>query len=295
MSTPRSGPDAAAARNLDPRVVESFGHEWEAFDQTGTSAEELRRLFDAYFAIFPWDALPRGAAGFDLGCGSGRWAAFVAPRVGRLHCIEPSGALEVARRRLAGFENVTLHRAAVDEMPLAPDTMDFGYSLGVLHHVPDTAAAVAACAALLRPGAPLLLYLYYDFENRPWWFRALWRLSDAGRRVLSRLPFPLRRLAGELLAAFVYWPAARLLRLLQRFGMTVEDLPLAAYRSRSFYQMRTDALDRFGTRLEKRFSRAQIASMCAAAGLRDIRFSEHSPYWCVVGVKGHHSGPSSAA
>jgi len=33
-------------------------------------------------------------------------------------------------------------------------------ALGVLHSVPDTAAAIRSCAALLKPGAPLLLYLY---------------------------------------------------------------------------------------------------------------------------------------
>jgi len=28
-----------------------------------------------------------------MGCGSDRWANFMAPRVGRLHCIDTSGAL----------------------------------------------------------------------------------------------------------------------------------------------------------------------------------------------------------
>ncbi|MCY7329778.1 MAG: class I SAM-dependent methyltransferase, partial [Saprospiraceae bacterium] len=65
-----------------------------------------------------------------------------------------------------------------------PDgAMDFGYSLGVLHHIPDTRAALAACVRKLKPGAPFLLYLYYAFDNRPWWFKALWRLSDVVRRL----------------------------------------------------------------------------------------------------------------
>ena len=46
---------------------------------------ESERVFGDYFAIFPWDQLPPAAEGFDMGCGSGRWARFVAPRVGRLH------------------------------------------------------------------------------------------------------------------------------------------------------------------------------------------------------------------
>ena len=82
--------------------------------------------------------------GFDAGCGSGRWAALVAPRVGHLHCVDASSdALSVARRKLAGLSNVSFHDAPVDAMPLPDSSMDFGYSLGVLHHIPDTPAGLA--------------------------------------------------------------------------------------------------------------------------------------------------------
>jgi methylase of polypeptide subunit release factors len=87
--------------NIDARTVVGFGEEWVAFDQTALDPAEQQRLFDAYFSIFPFQELPDGAEGFDLGCGSGRWATIVAGRVGTLHCIDPSKeALGVARRRL---------------------------------------------------------------------------------------------------------------------------------------------------------------------------------------------------
>ena len=273
------------ARNVDEKVVESFGQEWQAFDQSAADESELRRMFASYFNVFPWDSLPPRPEGFDLGCGTGRWARFAAERVGKLHCIEPSAAIDVARRNLQDKTNVEFHQATVDAMPLPDASMDFGYSLGVLHHVPDTAAGVAACAAKLKPGAPFLVYLYYSFENRPLWFRAVWRASDLFRRVISHLPFFLRRLVSELIAAFVYWPLARLARLLEKLGMKVDSLPLAVYRTRSFYQMRTDSLDRFGTRLEQRFSRAEISAMFARAGLEDIRFSDQPPFWCAAGFR----------
>jgi SAM-dependent methyltransferase len=272
-------------RNIDSEVVESFGREWQAFDQSSESVEELQRIFNTYFTIFPWDRLSKDPEGFDLGCGTGRWARFVAPRVRKLHCIDPSAALAVARNNLRGCPNVVFHQAAVDAIPLAAGSMDFGYSLGVLHHVPDTAAGISACAERLKSGAPFLVYLYYSFENRPFWFRALWRTSDVARRLVSRLPFWMKRAFSEATAALVYWPLAKLARVLEKMGMKVDNLPLAIYRTRSYYQMRTDALDRFGTSLEKRFSRAQISAMLEAAGLEDIRFSEQAPFWCAVGFR----------
>jgi SAM-dependent methyltransferase len=277
---------ASEPENLDAAVVRDFGREWQRFDQRGLAASELKRLFDAYFAIFPWERLPAAAAGFDAGCGSGRWAALVAPRVGHLHCVDAStDALGVAQRNLAGLANVTLHRSPLDAMPLRDGSMDFGYSLGVLHHLPDPAAGLATCVRKLKPGAPMLVYIYYAFDQRPAWFRLLWRISNVLRLGIARVPFRLKSAITDLIAAVVYWPLARGARLCERLGCDVAHWPLGAYRSASFYSMRTDALDRFGTRLEHRMRRDQIKAMMEAVGLRDVQFSEAVPYWCALGYK----------
>jgi hypothetical protein len=120
-------------------------------------------------------------------------------------------------------------------------------------------------------------------------YRVLWKASDFFRVVISKLPHGMRYVVSQLISIFVYWPVARFAALLERFGMSGEKanaLPLGFYRHLSFYTMRTDALDRFGTRLEHRFTRKQIHAMMESAGLIDIRFSEDSPYWCAVGIKG---------
>jgi SAM-dependent methyltransferase len=271
--------------NIDDKTVASFGDEWSRFDQSGMTADEAEKAFEEYFTIFPWAELADDAVGFDMGCGSGRWARFVAPRVGLLCCIDPSSALEVARQNLAEFDNVQFLQASVDSPALAPASFDFGYALGVFHHVPDTAAAIRSCAELLKPGAPLLLYLYYDFSIRPNWFKALWRVSDQMRRLIFRLPTGLKHFVTDVIAALVYWPLTRLSSVLARLGLPVHGIPLSYYRDRSFYTMRTDSRDRFGTPLEQRFSRTQIEVMMRDAGLQNITFSENAPYWCVVGTK----------
>jgi ubiquinone/menaquinone biosynthesis C-methylase UbiE len=277
---------SGTAGNVDHRTVEGFGEEWAAFTQEELSPAEHQRLFDQYFSVFPFDRLPDDAEGFDLGCGTGRWAVLAAPRVGRLHCIDPAGkALAVAKRRLGSATNVTFHESDVDHLPLPDASQDFGYSLGVLHHIPDTQAAMTACVRKLKPGAPLLVYIYYAFDNRPAWFRAIWTVSEVGRRSISRLPFPARKAATTAIAAAIYWPLARTARLLERLGAGVSNLPLAEYRYRSFYSMRTDALDRFGTRLEQRFSKAEIEAMMRASGLEHIRFREGPPFWCACGTR----------
>lgn len=276
--------------NRDEAVVSGFGDEWSRFDQSELRSEDQLRAFSAYFSVFPWDQLPEAAIGMDIGCGSGRWAAVASERVGTLICVDASTeAVEVARRNLADRPNCEVLVASVDDLPVSPASMDFAYSLGVLHHVPDTAAAIKSCAEILKPGAPLLLYLYYSFENRPRWFRGVWRASDLVRRAVSQSPFPVRNAVANVMAAGVYWPLARTSAVAARFGRNVEAMPLSIYRHMSFYVMRTDARDRFGTQLESRFSRAQITEMMLAAGLDHITFSEEMPHWCVVGIKSESS------
>jgi ubiquinone/menaquinone biosynthesis C-methylase UbiE len=272
-------------RNVDPKTVAGFGDEWTRFDHSTHDEAELRVVFDQYFEIFPWRLLPEGAVGFDLGCGTGRWARFVAPRVGKLHCVDASeAALAVAEKNLRDLGNCEFHAASVDAMPLPDASMDFGYSLGVLHHVPDTRAGIQSCVAKLKPGAPFLVYLYYAFDNRPAWFRVLWRASDPIRRVVASTPHAIRHWICSGIALLVYLPLARLARVCERLGFDVSAMPLSAYRERSFYVMRTDALDRFGTRLEQRFTADQIREMLQAAGLERIEFSR-SVFWCAVGLK----------
>ena len=272
-------------KNIDKKTIDSFGDEWTRFDQTGIPVEEAKNRFNEYFAVFPWVKIQQNSEGFDMGCGSGRWAEFVAPKVGNLHCIEPSEAIRIARTNLAHHANITFHHDSIDTHSIPPASQDFGYSLGVLHHVPDTFAAICACADLLKPGAPLLLYLYYAFDNRPWWFRILWRVSDFIRQIIYRLPPYLKHIITDIIAVLVYVPLANFSKLFEQFGFNVSSFPLSYYRKYSFYTMRTDARDRFGTPLERRFSKKHICEMMERAGLVDVRFSDAAPYWCVVGVK----------
>lgn len=275
-------------QNVDTAVAAGFGHEWSTFQQSERelSAEDRVAIFNSYFDIFPWDRLSSKSVGIDVGCGSGRWSVIVAPRVGHLHLLDASAdALNVARTNLAKADNVTFHHASVGDLPLSDNSLDFAFSLGVLHHVPDTQAAIHEVASKLKPGAPFLIYLYYALDNRPAWYRALWKFSNLFRIVISQLPERPRLWISQIIAIAVYWPLARLAALIERLGFSTAALPLESYKRRAFYVMRTDAYDRFCTRLEQRFTRVQIKEMLSAADFENIRFSESVPYWCAVGIK----------
>jgi SAM-dependent methyltransferase len=275
-------------QNIDPDVAAGFGHEWSTFRQSESEFSPVDReaIFRSYFHIFPWNELPPDPVGIDIGCGSGRWSVMVAPRVGHLHLLDASAdALAVARQNLADATNVSFHLASVGDIPLEDNSLDLAFSLGVLHHVPDTAAAIRAIATKLKVGAPFLIYLYYALDNRPWWYRLTWRFSNIFRIVISPLPPTARLVISQIIALFVYWPLARFAAIIERAGLSPAAIPLESYRHRKLYVMRTDAYDRFCTKLEQRFTRRQIEQMLAGAGFDEIHFSDKVPYWCAVARK----------
>ncbi len=278
--------ERAPPNNVDQATSLGFGDEWSRFDQSALSDAARRHIFDEYFGIFPQQALNLSAVGADFGVGSGRWAAVIAPQVKHLICIDASHeALNIAKKNLKSYKNCSFQHCTVNEADIQAGSLDFAYSLGVLHHIPDTRAALKACVEKLKPGAPLLIYLYYRFDNKPAWFRFIWSATDICRRLTSKLPYGPRYWVSQLLAGTLYWPLARISRVLERFGISTTNLPLSYYRDKPFYVMRNDALDRFGTRLEQRFTRAEIKQMMSDCDLTDIEFSPAPPFWCAVGFR----------
>ena len=271
--------------NLDKDTVKSFSDQWLRYDQSGMSTREATKLFKNYFSIFPWDKLPKSAEGFDMGCGTGRWAKFVAPKVKTLHCIDPSEAITVAKKKLKKFKNIKYHQRSLDSSGIKNKSQDFGYLLGVIHYVPNAKAAIKSCAKLLKPGAPILFYIYYSLDNRPLWFKYLWNLSNLFRILISRLPKFFNFLLCDIIALFVYLPLAKISFIFEKLGLNFKNFPLNFYRNSSFYVMRTDCRDRFGSPLEKRYSREEIYKMMKQAGLEKIKFKETVPFWTVIGHK----------
>ena len=76
-------------KNIDKNTVDGFGDEWSRFDQSFLDEEEQQLLFNEYFSVFPWKQISTESIGFDLGCGTGRWAKLVAPKVKNLYALTP--------------------------------------------------------------------------------------------------------------------------------------------------------------------------------------------------------------
>ncbi|HJS23097.1 MAG TPA: class I SAM-dependent methyltransferase [Pyrinomonadaceae bacterium] len=99
----------------------------------------------------------------EVGCGLGTDGAQFAKAGARYTGIDlTDAAIELAKRRFELFNLTGTFRVADAEHLDFPDnSFDLVYSHGVLHHTPDTAAAVREIHRVLRPGGKAVVMLYH--------------------------------------------------------------------------------------------------------------------------------------
>ena len=270
--------------NLDQEVINSFGHEWAAFDYSEAQTNEA---LDAQFLAYcePIDLSqfsPDTSLAADFGAGSGRWTSRLLPYFSQVYALEPSdGANKVLSKKFMAESRVKILQETVGMNSIPSSSLDLAMSLGVLHHIPDTGLAIKDVASKIKPGGFFLCYLYYKLDNKPIYYRGLFWASNSIRWVISRLPYVMRRMIARMIAIAVYLPLARTSKLLAKKGLSVSNIPLHHYADMPFVMLQNDALDRFGTRLEQRFSKKEITEMLGNAGfdLSTLQFSDVEPFW----------------
>lgn len=272
-------------KNVFRDVVEDFGEEWTLYDYS-KNQKENKFLFNKYFDIFPKKINTKNLKCLDIGCGSGRFGRVLASKVNHLTLIDPSiKALKVAKKNLQKYKNVTFLNRSVSSMNLKKKSFNFIYSLGVLHHVPNIDLALKDIYKILKEDGFFLIYLYYNFDNKPFYYKIIWQLSEILRFFICRLPFFIKKKICLLITIFVYLPIVSFSKLLKKINLNIDFIPLSQYHDKSFYVMKTDTLDRFGTRYESRFSKKQIELKLKKVGFKKIIFSNQEPYWHAIAWK----------
>jgi len=267
-------------------LINGFGKEWEKFDNEDANKKELQEIFNNYFKIFPKKFFNKKNIGIDVGSGSGRWSKFVAKKVKKIYLLDPSKkAIDVSKKKLKKLKNISYLNIEIKDLEKHSLSLDFAYSLGVIHHLGYPNRAFKIIYDKLKKNSPFLVYLYHNLETYGKNYYFFWKFSEFFRKIISKQNFLIKSFVCDFIALVIYYPLSRTSLVLDKLNINTKNVPLSYYKNKSFYVMRNDSLDRFGTKYEKRYSQQDIIKLFKKNGFKNIKISKSAPYWCAIGYK----------
>jgi len=250
------------------QYVGSFGFQWHVHAKTQLDTAESNRSEGAFrrrTGFRPEDLA--GKLVLDVGCGMGRFAD-VATRWGaHVVGIDLSLASEVAARNLADRE-ATIFQADVFQLPFAPASFDYIYSIGVLHHTPDCEKAFKSLPVLLKPGGRIAIWLYSAYNK---WYK----MSDVYRKVTRRMsPRMLHKLCWGVVPLYGMHQVLKKIPLVGRpaSGALAYMIPMAHHSDRNWRIL--DTFDWYSPWYQSKHTYEEVFRWFESCGLQDLRVIE---------------------
>ena len=246
----------------DTHYAGSFGFQWKRFATVQLdSANGTTRSLDTFVAKTGWRTEElRGERVLDAGCGMGRFTEVCCDAGAEVHAVDLSEAVEVAAHNLVDRPNAFFYQADIFDLPFREASFDRVFSIGVLHHTPNTKAAFQQLVRLVRPGGHIAIWVY----------RARLRLligSELLRVVTTRLPRPFM-----LRAARIAIPLYYVHRIPAIGRVTSIVLPTSMERDPLWRWL--DTFDWYTPRFQWKHSTDEVIGWFREAGLVDIRIGE---------------------
>lgn len=165
--------------------VDTFSFEWNKFYDVQmdilNNTNESEKTFSDKTGWIPQDL--KGKIVLDVGIGTGRFSDIASRWGAEVIGIDLSYAVDAAYKNIGTRPNVHIIQADIFHLPFKNEIFDHIYSIGVLHHTPDTKKAFQSIIPFLKQGGGLAVYIYE--KNR------FARFSDIWRRVTSKMPIKL--------------------------------------------------------------------------------------------------------
>lgn len=261
---------------LQARTIADFGEQWTRYPDNAGFFGSVE-LFNDIFNPLLSDRDVQGRRVAEIGAGTGRFVRILAlAGATAVVAVEPSDAFQVLQANTQAERDriVYLHTTG-DRLPPSGD-LDYVFSIGVMHHIPDPAPVAAAAFRALRPGGTFAIWVYGREGNTfylavagsLWWLTR--RLPHGGLDLFVKALYP---------AFWVYMTACRWL-----------PLPLAEYMRRVMRPLtpekrRVVIYDQLNPAYAKYYTRKEAEELLTRQGFVGVRLHHRHGYsWTVTGL-----------
>lgn len=269
-------------RKLDrvkEQTIKDFGEQWTAFRENKGYYASVELLKDIIAPLVNPDEI-QGRRVAEIGSGTGRIVNMLLG-AGAAHvlAIEPSAAYDVLKENTKDqTDRLTLLKATGEQIPPSGD-LDYVFSIGVLHHIPEPEPVVRAAYQAVRPGGKLCVWLYGKEGNRlllSFWLPLRW--------ITKRLP----HVGLMAMVWFIYIP----LRIYMAMCRVLPFLPLRRYLLNVLGKFDPPTMrwcviyDQLNPAYAKYYTRDEAHALLASAGFQDVQiYHRHGYSWTVVGTR----------
>jgi SAM-dependent methyltransferase len=262
--------------HADDQTIKDFGEQWLRYPDSEGYYGSLELFSDVLFPFLKPEKI-KGSRVAEIGSGTGRIVnCLLEAGAKQVFAIEPSDAFEALCRNIAEPGKVTCLKITGDQLPAYGD-LDYVFSIGVLHHIPDPAPVVDAAFNALGPGSHFIVWLYGKEGN------SLYLSLIGPLRILTK------RLPHFILVFFVqimYWPLVLYIKLCRWLALPLQRYMLSVLKRMSPEKRRLIIYDQLNPAYAKYYTREEAIKLLEDGGFINVRIHHRHGYsWTVIGTK----------
>ena len=258
------------------QTIKDFGEQWLRYRESDGFYGSMELFSDIIYPFLKCSDINNCKVA-EIGSGVGRIVNILLEG-GAKHVIatEPSDAFQVLCHNIRQPEKVSCLKITGDQLPPYGD-LDFVFSIGVLHHIPDPAPVVEAVFKALRPGGHFLAWVY----------------GKEGNRLYLALVRPLRGLTKHLphfflasLVEVIYYPLVLYIKLCSWLPLPLRGYILSIFEKMSPEKRRLIIYDQLNPSYAKYYTRKEVEKLFLDGKFENVRiYHRHGYSWTVIGTK----------
>jgi SAM-dependent methyltransferase len=213
----------------------------------------------------------------EIGIGSGRIIKNLQsynPK--NIYAIEPSRAIQIAKKNLSKHNNIKFIKIKCENIHFKKK-FDFIFSLGVIHHIPNSVKACKKIHNALKENGSFIMWLY-AYEGNELYLKIFANF----RKITIKLNDRILRLICYVLNLFLYF----YIFICNFFELPMKQYLFKVFKKCSFEKRNYIIFDQLNPSYAKYYTKKDVKSLLEKSGFKKYKiFYRHKYSWTIIANK----------